>query len=285
MGILGIRIQTKNGLPIYTETWSEKLEGFESADQMLQAGFMTAILSFAKNLKNKVGFIRFLPEQDEDSEHLHQSYGIDAMISLRKEIIFILFLEPYIFKKHIELKIDWIYEMIVKNYENQIEKGERIEFTNQEEKLIENILFDSLGRKFINKRRKKIEKKINKLLIKKFSHENIRGIAICSFDNSILFSYLIDEKELQIYLNNMGLITKIKEWDTQYKPIWLTNKSPILVSVVNSAMKVPIIPDIDKSKLRIPYFYYLISDQDASLGPLTEKLLFTLNHFFLEDNE
>ncbi|MHA1253551.1 MAG: hypothetical protein ACTSRP_26490, partial [Candidatus Helarchaeota archaeon] len=63
---------------------------------------------------------------------------------------------------------------------------------------------------------------------------------------------------------------------------WIPNKDPVLVSVINSAMQVPIIPEIDSSNLKIPYYYYLISDQDALLGPLTEKLLFYINPFFLE---
>ncbi|TFF89364.1 MAG: hypothetical protein EU549_00840 [Promethearchaeota archaeon] len=283
-GILGIRIITSSGLPIYKQVWSEKIAGFESKDQTLQAGFMTAILNFAKEMKHHVGFIRFYSENDNDEKEFQLSYGIDALVSLRENIVFILFLEPYIFKNRVELKIDWIYDLIIKNYNDQINKGEKIKFTEEEEEKIRNILFDNKARRYINKRSKKLKKIIKKKIHKQFSHENILGIAICSFDNSILYTYLIEIEDLEDYLNNMGLITRIKEWECQYKPIWLPipDKDPVLVSVINSAMQVPIIPGIDNENLKIPYFYYLVSDQDALLGPLTESLLQGINPFFLE---
>ncbi len=282
MGTLGLRIQTKAGIPIYNKNWSEKkLKGFESEDQTLQAGFMTAILSFAKSLQNKIGFIRFYPEKENPDENINQ-YGIDALISLREDIVFIVFLEPYIFKNYFELKLDWIYNFIIKKYLNKIEAGAKIEFSLEEETFIENVLFDKVAKEYINKKRKKIEKIINKLIIKKFSHEKIFGLAICSFDNTILYTHLIEKEDLEQYLNNMGLITKIKEWECQYKPIWIPNKDPVLVSVINSAMQVPIKQDIPRNDLKIPYFYYIVSDQDALLGPLTENILQYLNPFFLE---
>ncbi|MBD3230334.1 MAG: hypothetical protein GF329_19300 [Candidatus Lokiarchaeota archaeon] len=283
-GILGIRIITSSGLPIYKQVWSEKIVGFESKDQTLQAGFMTAILTFAKEMKHHVGFIRFYPEKDDDENECQLSYGIDALISLRENIVFILFLEPYIFKNRVELKIDWLYDIIIKKYHDQIEKGEKIKFTEEEEKKIRTILFDNEARKYIDKKSKKLKKIIKKKIHKQFPHENILGIAICSFDNSILYTYLIEDEELEIYLNNMGLITRIKEWECQYKPIWLPipNKEPVLVSVINSAMQVPIISEIDRESLKVPYFYYLVSDQDALLGPLSESLLQGINPFFLE---
>ena len=46
-------------------------------------------------------------------------------------------------------------------------------------------------------------------------------------------------------------------------------------------MQVPIIPNINKDELKIPYFYYIVSGQDALLGPLTEKLLHYMNPIFL----
>ena len=283
MGVLGIRIQTRSGLPIYIKNWSEeKLKGFGEQDQTLQAGFMTAILSFAESMHNKIGFIRFYPDTNDNELVQEKIYGIDALIAIRNEIIFIVFLEPYIFKQKFELKIDWIYEHVIDKYLSKIETGEKINFTTEEEEFIENILFDKMAREFINKIKKKLEKTIKKSIIKQFPHENIFGLAICSFDNSILFTYLISKEELEEYLNNMGLLTEIKEWKCQYKPIWIPNKDPVLVSVINSAMQVPIIPEIDSSNLKIPYYYYLVSDQDALLGPLTEKLLFYINPFFLE---
>ncbi|MHA1270229.1 MAG: hypothetical protein ACTSPY_10620 [Candidatus Helarchaeota archaeon] len=281
--VLGIRIQTKAGIPIYNKSWSsERLIGFETEDQTLQAGFMTAILSFAKSMQNKIGFIRFYPENDSIDERDHHLPGLDAMISIRDEIVFIVFLEPYIFKNHFELKIDWIYENVVKKYDKQIDLSEKIRFTPEDEIFIEDILFDKKAFEFINKKRKKIEKIIRKTLIKQFPHENILGFAICSFDNTILLTYLIEKDELEIYLNKMGLITKIKEWECQYKPIWIPDREPVLVSVINSAMQVPVIPTIKQDNLKIPYYYYLISDQNALLGPLKEKILYYINPFFLE---
>lgn len=287
MGILGLRIITSAGIPIFNKAWSGKLAGFESEDQSLQAGFMTAILSFAKSMRHEVGFIRFysLEENEEklpdiDLERMY--YGIDASISLRDdEILFILFLKPYIFKSAIELKIGWIYENIIKKYKQKIEKGEKVKFSDEENKYIEDILFDRRAREYISKKKKKIRKIIKKEIIKEFPHERILGLAICSFDNSILCTQGIELEELEMYLNNMGLLTRIKEWECQYKPIWIPSREPVLVSVINSAMQVPILPDIDNNS-KVPYYYYLITDQDALLGPLTEKILDKINRVFLE---
>jgi hypothetical protein len=287
MGILGLRIISSSGIPIFNKVWSEKLAGFESEDQSLQAGFMTAILSFAKSMRHEVGFIRFysLEENEEKSTNIdleRMYYGIDALISLRDdEILFILFLEPYIFKSAIELKIGWIYEYIIKKYKHNIKKGENLKFSDEENKNIEDILFDRRAREYISKKKKKIKKIIKKDIIKEFPHEKILGFAICSFDNSILCTQGIELEELEMYLNNMGLLTKIKEWECQYKPIWIPDREPVLVSVINSAMQVPVLSSIDNDS-KVPYFYYLVTDQDALLGPLTEKILGKINNFFLD---
>ena len=181
-GILGIQVITKAGIPIFNKTWSDRIKNFTSEDQTLIAGFMTAILSFAKSLQNKIGFIRFFPETDSlNNENYLSSYGIDASIYIKNDFVFILFIEPYIFKKQLELKIDWIYHLIFKKYEKLLTNGKKIKYSESDLVILENILYDSLAREFINKNKKLIDKIIHSNIIKKFPHEKIYGIAICSF--------------------------------------------------------------------------------------------------------
>jgi hypothetical protein len=275
MGILGLVIQRTNGIPIISKTWTDKLLSFDRTDSMLIAGFMSAITSFANSFEQNIDFIQLSPKSDPGSN------GISAVLNYFSEVMLICFTEPYLFLNKVNLKLQLIYKYLIEGRLKDLAAGNVFTLAKDEEAFIERILFDTDAKTLIEKKKNKIISVFNQ--IEEAYSGDVRGFSINSFDNSILFSYGIELPELQNLLCHMGKGGDVKDWEVQYKPVWI-DKSPILVSYTNSAVKIPVSQMLGKSKTaqnqeedqlyygEVPLYYYIITEADCSIGPIMEKL-------------
>ncbi|MFX1297667.1 MAG: hypothetical protein ACFFD2_22815 [Promethearchaeota archaeon] len=281
MGILGLTIQQTSGMPIISKTWTDKLASFDKIDPILTAGFMSAITNFADSFEQNIDFIQLSPKVDSNSN------GISAVLNYFSEVIMICFTEPYLFLDKVNLKLRWIHENLIDNKMEALRKGDVFNLTEEEEIYIEDVLFDKVSRLLIEEKKEDI---IAALLDieKYFYQEDIQGFSINSFDNSIIFTHNINQQDLQDLLCNMGKGGRVKDWEVQYKPVWI-EKNPILISYTNSAVKIPVTKIVSRKSIEIcpqrdqlysaevPLYYYIITDTDCSIGPIMEKLNTTLH--------
>ncbi|NVM29797.1 MAG: hypothetical protein HWN65_13215 [Candidatus Helarchaeota archaeon] len=286
MGILGLTIQRTNGIPIVTKTWTDKLSGFTQIDSMLTAGFMSAITSFADSFDQNIDFIQISPKKEPDSN------GISVVLNYFSDVMMICFTEPYLFLDKVTMKLRWIYENLIQTKLDDLDAVCNVfTITPEEEMYIEDILFDKVARILIEERKEQIISVLEDLE-NHFAQEEIRGFSINSFDNSIIFTYHIDEQELENLLCNMGKGGYVKDWEVQYKPVWI-EKNPVLVSYTNSAVKIQISDIIMKEKAAdqeegqlyfgvVPLYYYIITDTDCSIGPIMEKINTSLHPIFVD---
>ncbi len=285
MGILGLTIQQTNGIPIVSKTWTEKLSSYQETDSMLTAGFMSAITSFADSFDQNIDFIQLSPKKDPDSN------GISAVLNYFSEVMMICFAEPYLFLDKVNLKLKWIYENLIAGKLANLPAGNVFTLTPEEEMYVEDILFDKVARLLIEERKDQIITALEDIE-KYFTQDDIQGFSINSFDNSIIFNYHLKEKELENLLCNMGKGGRVKDWELQYKPVWI-EKHPFLISYTNSAVKIPVSSilkkDDDESQGEnqlyygeVPLYYYIITDTDCSIGPIMEKINTTLHPIFVD---
>lgn len=281
MGILGLKIQRANGIPIVSKTWTDKLSSFDKLDSMLTAGFMSAITSFADSFEQNIDFIQFSPKYDPNSN------GISAVLKYFEEIMIICFTEPYLFLDKVNLKLQWIYKNLFEKKLHDLAAGNVITLTDEEEAYIEGLLFDQSAKKLIEDKKEQIITALEDIE-NYFYQEEIRGISINSFDNSIIYTYLIEEQKLKDYLCNMGRGGRVRDWEIQYKPVWL-ERDPVLVSYTNSAVKIPISnlfrENLEGTNLffeEVPLYYYIITDTDCSIGPIIEKINRTLHPILVD---
>ncbi len=285
MGILGLTIQRTNGIPIVSKTWTEKLASFTQIDPMLTAGLMSAITSFADSFDQDIDFIQLSPKKDPESN------GISAVLNYFSEVMMICFTDPYLFLDKVNLKLRWIYENLIENKLERLGASNVFNLTPQEEMYIEDILFDKVARLLIEERKDQIITALEDIE-KYFYQEDIRGFSINSFDNSIIFTHNVKEQELKELLCNMGKGGQVKDWEIQFKPVWI-EKHPVLISYTNSAVKIPVSSIIHKGKIEeqgeakvyfgdVPLYYYIIADTDCSIGPIMEKINTTLHPIFVD---
>ena len=285
MGILGLTIQRTTGIPIVSKTWTDKLSSYSKTDSMLTAGFMSAITSFADSFDQNIDFIQLSPKEDPESN------GISAVLNYFSDVMMICFAEPYLFLDKVNLKLKWIYENLITKKLATLGAGNVFTLTPEEEMYIEDILFDKVARLLIDERKEQIISALEDIE-KYFEQEDIQGFSINSFDNSVIFSYRIKEKELENLLCNMGKGGRVKDWELQYKPVWI-DKTPWLISYTNSAVKIPVSSIISsgeeesQTEKQLPYeevplYYYIITDTDCSIGPIMEKINRTLHPIFVD---
>ncbi|MHA1270339.1 MAG: hypothetical protein ACTSPY_11170 [Candidatus Helarchaeota archaeon] len=273
MAILGIFIQSKNGIPVYKEAWSSKIQALKEGDEILISGFMSAISQFANTFKQEIGYIRFLPQEFANDK------GVDSILVNLNEFLAITFVDPYQFHDMVKIKLDWIYRRVLFGYKEYLSYGKTIKLTDEDEAFCWNIIHDQQVRKHIESKRN--------ILIEKFDdfmnyNPDIRGLAINSFDNTILFNYGVERSHLEDLLYYMGSgITKVSEYEILHKPIIEENGESLLLCLTNPAISIELTDLLESEKeIKVPLYYYIITDPDSSIGPVIGSLIDTINPIF-----
>ena len=277
--ILGLIVQSESALPIYHEIFSDKIIEFskEKVDNLLTSGFLSAIITFAGEYNQDIDFIRFRSRKDK-------KIFFNALIGKIEKLTFICFTEPYVFSNEVFRKIKWIYEYNFKKYITDLKKNKIPKITNDDKEYIKDLLTD----KFLKERIKVNEIKI-KETIRNLSYEiedEILEFAICSFDNSILYQNFkdsISRLDLEYMLNDFGRGGLLKSQEIQYKPVWFPDdREPLLLCVANSGLMTSF-DEITGISIdgELPYYYYIITEMESTIGPIMNNVMFSINKVLL----
>ncbi|MBD3227332.1 MAG: hypothetical protein GF329_04015 [Candidatus Lokiarchaeota archaeon] len=272
MAILGVFIQSENGIPIYKEAWSPKIKDLNRGDELLISGFMSAIRQFASSFNQEIGYIRFLPLDLEFKDDI----GVDSILVDINQYLAITFVDPFQFHDMTAIKLRWIYNKILSKYKDNISYGKTVNLTTDETNFIFDILHDQHARDIIDSKRTELIAAMDEFVS---YNVDIRGVSINSFDNTILFNYGIKRNELENLLYYMGRgISKVSEYEILHKPIMKESGDSLLVCLTNPAISIEISDIIgDITKGTVPLYYYIITDADCSIGPVIGSLIDTLN--------
>ncbi|MHA1268525.1 MAG: hypothetical protein ACTSPY_01940 [Candidatus Helarchaeota archaeon] len=267
MAILGLLIQSRSGLPIFFSSWSDKIDMIKKTDRELISGFFSALFSFVDSFDKKLGYVRFL-------DNAMEIFGIDAVCVELGNYLFLSFVDSYQFHELVKYKIRWIYNLILKKYENYIEKGKTIKLTSDEENLIESLLSDKYQKSVVMSIKNELNVVIDELI--SFGGTNqIYGISINSFDNSILYSFGVEHSSIELFLNNLGQKgSLIKDNEIQYAYVSIADFIPVLIVQVNPVIKFPISDIIQEmASGELPIYLNIIIDTSANVNETVKVVL------------
>lgn len=274
MAILGIAIQSTTGIPLYLQTWSDKLSGFREGSPILISGFLSAVSSFANNFKQNIDFIRLHPMDVADP------FGVDAVYSFIGTYMILCFVDPFQFHEIVKFKIDWIYNKILFRYEEMIRIGKVPQLEDPELNYINDILQDNVVWDKIYRKKEELDSACERLIDEEFP-DDVYGVFITSFDNSILYSFGIDREEVEIYINNIGSRGHgLEDGEVLHNYVSLPGMEPRLMIMTNPGLKIlisEILGDNSHGDGGVPFYYYLITDANCAIGPIVESLTVKLN--------
>ncbi|MHA1357449.1 MAG: hypothetical protein ACTSQI_21120 [Candidatus Helarchaeota archaeon] len=273
--VLGVIIQTDFGLPLYIEMFDQKLVKFQQMDTSLTAGFITAMTSFAGEYDLEIGHVKFRQKNVTDE----YDYGVN-LISMKKGIYLILcFVEPFVYHEVVKEKIEWIYDRILKVYEEKV-KNKQINVLSDEEKVyIADILQDLYIKALIAENKQAIDTLLGKLFMK---YVGVYGISINSFDNSLLYTSGIAEDTFKLFLNNMGRRSSIiAEYDVIDSYISIPDYQAMRVYAMNPGSHIEIKNIMTNlPEKTVTLYYYLVADPNLDIRPIVSELIELLRPFF-----
>ncbi|MFX1299081.1 MAG: hypothetical protein ACFFD2_30005 [Promethearchaeota archaeon] len=274
MAVLGLAIQSHTGIPLYLESWSGKLRAFHEGNPILISGFLAALNSFAHNYHQDIGYIRFHPTDFPDDP-----YGIDGIYTFIGEFMILCFTDPYQFHRQVHNKMQWIYSKVLFQYEDMIRVGKVPDLTDQEQRFIYDILMDSYAYEYIFAKREQLTIDAEKIMVEEYP-EDIFGCCITSFDNTILFQHGMTRDEIETYLNNIGSKgADLQDGEILHNYVPLPGLEPRLVVMSNPGVKLQISDILEDiaGEGAVPFYYYLITDANCTIGPIVESLFTKFN--------
>ena len=221
----------------------------------LNAGLVSALFEFARNIDKKIEIIEFHSQDKAAEEKKLSSYKGDVLITTQTE--------PYILHKSVKAKIKLIYDSIIST---RIPLDSAMELLQNEEDMIIDILNDKIARDRINDHKTEISKLCEGYLneMKKYG---LRGISITSFDLSPIFTYgnNYSFQTIDVILRNVGVIPEIPPLEWIYRQSFTSNEE-IWVYIIKSGVG----PTVDG--LFQSYFYLLFAEPQSYLGEFPGKL-------------
>jgi len=278
MTIYNISIITSTGFPYYYKDIKKLPDGIKlyqrffdfteiidkpynpyDASFELNAGLVSALFGFAKNLDKKIRTLEFKSLNRKNSEKFLEEkkrYKGDALITAQTE--------TYLLHKSIREKIKLIYDLIIIN-KIPLEDAEKIN-ENEEKKIFE-ILTDENARNRVYDNKLEVQ-----LLADRFLEEMERyglfNIIITSFDLSPIAIYgnKYTFKDIEIILRNLGVIPHIEAFEWTHRQGFYKG-TQVWVYLINSGIGVTL-----ESQLFESYFYLLITGPDSYLAEFPAKL-------------
>ena len=278
--ILGLIIQTNSGIPIYHEIYSNKIIEFskDKTDNLLTSGFLNAIISFAGEYNQDLDFIRFIPRKS-------RKQVFNSLVGKIHELTFFCFTDPYVFPNEVLRKIQWLYDYVFSKYIKDIQTSKVPKLTEIDYIYIKDILSDSFLKQRININKEEIQLAIRRVNVE--LQEELIEFAICSFDNNILYQNNNDEinkQDLEYMLFDFGKGGLLESQEIQFKPVWFPDKvrDPLLLSVANSGITTSF-NEISGISIDgdLPYFYYVVTEMESSIGPIMNRIMFAINRILL----
>ncbi|MFX0057901.1 MAG: hypothetical protein ACFE85_04565 [Candidatus Hodarchaeota archaeon] len=243
------------------DTLETKIQLDPTSSFELNAGLVSALFEFARNINKKIEILEFTTDKESKNfSEERSSYKGDVLITTQTE--------SYLLHKSVKEKIKLIYNLIIAE---KVPLDSALEILQNEVDKITEILTDSEARKRVKNRKKDISQLGNELLTEMKDY-GLKGICITSFDLSPIttFGNKYELKDIDIILRNIRLFPEISalEWDFRQSNF---GDEKIWVYIVKSGVG----PTVNG--LFQPYFYLLIADPLSYLGEFPGKLAMKFN--------
>ena len=245
----------------FTQNNSERVSKLDPVSSFeLNAGLVSALFEFARNIDKKIEILEFRSGKKQDSKNDDWSYEGDVLITTQTE--------PYLLHKSVKEKIKLIYDTIIAT---KIPLDSALELLQNEEDNIIDILTDSEARKRIKTHKDEIDLLANNFLTEMGDY-GLHDICITSFDLSpiSLFGNKYSLNDVNSILRNIGIFPDIVPLEWIYRQSYILN-DPIWVYIIKSGVG----PTING--LFEPYFYLLFVDPQSYLGEFPGKLATKFN--------
>jgi hypothetical protein len=226
----------------------------------LNAGLVSALFEFARNMDKKIEIIEFHSQDKAAQEKKFSRYKGDVLITTQTE--------PYILHKSVRAKVKLIYDSIIST---KIPLDSAMELLQNEEDKIIDILIDKVARDRINDHKTEISNLCEGYLndMKKYG---LLGVSINSFDLSPIFAYgnNYSFQTIDAILRNIGVIPEIPLLEWIYRQSFTSNEE-LWVYIIKSGVG----PTVDG--LFQSYFYLLFTEPQSYLGEFPGKLATKFN--------
>ena len=285
MTIYSISIITSTGFPYYHKKFKNLPEGiklyqrfFDFTEELyrehdlldptssfeLNAGLISALFEFAKNIDKKILTLEFKSLKkntnlEEGAQEIRKYQG-DALITMQTE--------TYLLHKSIKQKINLLYNTIISP---KIPLETAYSITNEEEKIISDILTDNKAKEHVLKNQKEL-KNLSKSLLDEMGKYGLYNIVITSFDLSplIVLGDKFTLEDIEVILRNLGDIPDIDPLEWKFRQSFYKD-GQIWVYLINSGV------GITEEGLFEPYFYLLFAASESYFGDFPGKLTAKFN--------
>ncbi|MHA1756614.1 MAG: hypothetical protein ACTSVV_07585 [Promethearchaeota archaeon] len=235
----------------------------ESQSFELNAGLISALFEFAKNMDKKIMTLEFKSRGSDDSnpkEDDSQTYRGDVLITTQTE--------TYLLPDSVKQKVKLIYDIIISK-KIPLEAAPPIN-PNEEQKIID-ILTDTEARENVLNNQKELRILANEFF-KAMGEYGLEGICITSFDLSpiIVFGEKYTYKDIEVILRNIGELPHIEPLEWKYRQSFIKGRQ-VWVYLINSGVGVTV------DGLFEPYFYLLFATPDSYLGEFPAKVTSEFN--------
>jgi hypothetical protein len=226
----------------------------------LNAGLVSALFEFARNLDKKIEIIEFNSNIDAKYFDKDSKYDGDVLITTQTE--------PYLLHKSIHQKIKLIYNSIIID---KIPLDSALEILQNEEDLILDILLDKEARNRIQTNLSEISK-LGHNLLSEMKDYGLNGICVTSFDLSpiITFGKKYSLNDIGKILRHIGIFPEITPMEWINRQSYLSQEQ-LWVYIIKSGVG----PTVDG--LFESYFYLLFTKPQSYLGEFPGKLAAKFN--------
>jgi len=245
----------------FTHKNSERISKMDPVSMFeLNAGLVSALFEFARNIDKKIEILEFRSGKKEVSKSKDGNYEGDVLITTQTE--------PYLLHNSVKEKIKLIYDTVIAT---KIPLDSALELLQNEEDNIIDILTDSEARKRIINHESEIDRLANEFLTEMNSY-GLHGISISSFDLSPISVYgnKYSLNDVDAILRNIGIFPNIIPLEWIYRQSHILDE-PIWVYIIKSGVG-PTIHGLFE-----PYFYLLFADPQSYLGEFPGKLAAKFN--------
>ncbi|MHA1669627.1 MAG: hypothetical protein ACTSV5_03505 [Promethearchaeota archaeon] len=227
----------------------------------LNAGLVSALYEFAKNIDKKIELIEYSSEPKVSDEEDKIKYKGDVLITTQTE--------PYLLHNSIKAKIKLIYKNFIAPKIPLVTALELLQ--NEEDQILEILTdYDARSHAMINKSKLN---QLSKTFLTEMENYGLLSICITSFDLSpiMIFGEKYDFKDIDTILRNIDVFPEISPLEWIYRQSFCTNNNPIWVYVIKSGVGLTI------DGLFEPYFYLLITEPQSYLGEFPSKVTAKFN--------
>ncbi|MHA2287493.1 MAG: hypothetical protein ACXABG_01775 [Promethearchaeota archaeon] len=245
----------------FTHKNSEEMSKLDPISSFeLNAGLVSALFEFARNIDKKIEILEFRPGKKEHTNNEDWNYEGDVIITTQTE--------PYLLHRSVKEKIKLIYDTLIIS---KIPLDAALELLQNEVDTIIDILTDSEARNRIKAHEDEIDLLANNYLAE-MSGYGLRSICITSFDLSpiTIFGNKYSLNDVNAILRNIGMFPNIEPLEWIYRQSYILDEH-IWVYIIKSGVG----PTING--LFEPYFYLLFVDPQSYLGEFPGKLTLKFN--------